>query len=76
MVKKGEVVAFKDANGIVKPALVQFVHSATYINVVVISSNVDKEDSYGRQIEHETSVPMREEGNIAGRHFYEIEQPK
>lgn len=36
------------------------------INVVLISDNPDKEDSYGRQIEHETSVPHREDQRAHG----------
>lgn len=76
MVKVGDLAGFKDANGVIKPALVQFVHSEKYINVIVISNDSKRDDSYGKQIEHETSVPMKEEYNIAGRHFWEIEQPK
>ena len=76
MVNQGDVVMFKDTMGIVKPALVQHVHGPKYINIIVISSDANKEDSYGRQIEHETSVPIKEDYCIAGRHFYEIEQPK
>ena len=39
---------------------------APSINVVIISDNPDKSDSYGRQIEHETSVPHREDQRAHG----------
>lgn len=36
------------------------------INVALISDNEDKTDSYGRQIEHETSVPHHQDQQARG----------
>jgi hypothetical protein len=71
MVKIGDVVTYVDENSLVRDALIQCVHNPDYINVVVISNDPSKEDSYGRQIEHATSVGRKAEFNKAGRHFIE-----
>jgi hypothetical protein len=42
---------------------------APSINILVISDNPDKSDSYGRQIEHETSVPHKEDQRAHGYYW-------
>ena len=71
MVKIGDVVTYVDEKSQTRNALVQCVHNPDYINLVVISDDSSKEDSYGRQIEHSTSVGRLAEFNKAGRHFIE-----
>lgn len=71
MVKVGDVVTYVNEKGLPMNALVQCVHNPDYINVVVVSDDAAKEDSYGRQVEHATSVGRKAEFNKAGRHFVE-----
>jgi len=40
-----------------------------YINLVYVSSDSTKTDTYGRQIERSTSVYRKNEQNAAGRNF-------
>jgi len=61
VVKIGDVVTYIDAEHRERPALVQMVWETTdgsqpSLNVVVVSADEKKEDTYGRQTEHETSV--------------------
>ncbi len=56
MKKIGDHVIYVDPKGIQYDALVQQVWSEICINLVHISSNVDEQDSYGRQIKHVTSI--------------------
>lgn len=61
----GETVVFHDARGKAHDALVQVVwkpypgqpENNIGLNVVHVSSDENKTDQYGRQIEHATSVP-------------------
>ena len=53
--KIGDVVIWHDARGKPFNALVQCVWSPECINVVIISGDENKKDTYGRQIEHMTS---------------------
>jgi len=58
MPEVGDVVIFHDSYGKPHNALIQCVWGPHMINVVVVSSDANKKDSYGRQIEHVTSVSM------------------
>jgi plastocyanin len=51
----GDSVLWCDANGRDHNALVQCVHSQACINLVFLSGDKARTDSYGRQIEHATS---------------------
>ena len=55
-VKVGDAVRFFDSYKKEHAALVTAVHSQTCINVVFVSEDVTKSDTYGRQIERQTSV--------------------
>ena len=53
--KIGEDVIWHDAEGTPHDALVTCVWSDTMINLVFVSGDESKQDSYGRQIERATS---------------------
>ena len=55
-VNVGEAVTFVDPLRVERPALVTAVWSPTCINVVFVSGDANRNDSYGRQTEHQTSV--------------------
>lgn len=52
----GDRVIYHDPTGIQHEALVTAAWSSTCINVVFVSQDPDKRDSYGRQIERQTSL--------------------
>jgi hypothetical protein len=52
----GDVVMYHDSLGVAHNALVTAVWSETCINVVFISDDESRRDSYGRQIERQTSL--------------------
>lgn len=58
-VKVGDTVTFINSLRKEIPALVTAVWSPTCINVVAVSEDADKTDTYGRQIERYTSVPHK-----------------
>lgn len=55
-IKIGDSVTFIDSFRKENPALVTAVWSPNCINLVVVSNDSDKTDTYGRQIERYTSV--------------------
>lgn len=52
----GDAVVYHDPVGKPHSAIVQAVWSKNCINVVIVSGDKNKQDSYGRQIEHLTSL--------------------
>lgn len=67
-VETGQHVVYVDPKGVARPAVVTVAWSHTCVNVVFVSDDKSKTDSYGRQIERETSVihastPGRAHGN-------------
>lgn len=52
----GDAVIYTDEVGVDHNALIQCVWSDTCVNFVFISGDENKKDSYGRQIEHKTSM--------------------
>lgn len=73
MVQIGDHVMFRDENKKDRHALVQCIHNQELINVAVLCDDASREDSYGRQIEHKTSLPRRNEHNADfGFYFYEV----
>ena len=72
MVEIGDVVTYVDENRQHHNALVQHVHTQDLINIIILSADPSKEDTYGRQIEHKTSLPRRTEATVPyGFHFFE-----
>ena len=67
--KVGDHVIWVDPVGRQFNALVTAVWSQTCINVVFVSNDESKTDSYGRQIERETSVCNRLSTTVHGRYF-------
>jgi len=55
----GDVIVFTDEVGVRHNALVTNVWSETCLNLVYMDSDVDKTDSYGRQIVRKTSVQAK-----------------
>lgn len=62
---------YVDEHGVTHDALLTATHSPKCVNVVYVSKDVDKHDSYGQQIERDTSViHASAEGRAHGRFFY------
>jgi hypothetical protein len=68
-VKVGDSVVFVDPTRHEHNAVVTAVWSKDCINVVFVSTDENKTDSYGRQIERETSVMRHSDTNCFGRSF-------
>lgn len=72
----GEVVVWHNAVGIPHKALVTAVWSKNCINLVVISSDVKKQDDCGRQTERYTSSSHGTEMQVHGFYWrFEDEEP-
>jgi hypothetical protein len=71
MVKVGDVVTYIDELSQERNALVTCVHSQDYINLIIVTNDLNKTDGYGQQTEHVSSVGRLAEFNKAGRHFIE-----
>lgn len=72
ILKVGDVVTYRDENGVDHNALVTIVHGNTAqscINVMYLSDDESKRDSYGRQSEHASSVQRQSEFTAHGRYF-------
>jgi hypothetical protein len=73
----GDTVIFHDPIGTPHPALVTAVWGPTCINVVFVSGDDQKRDSYGRQIERATSIPHKDSTSVHGFYFrFEDEEPR
>lgn len=68
-VKIGDTVTYKDELGADHNALVNAVHSQECINVVYLSEDETKRDSWGRQTEHQSSVQRQGPHTAHGRYF-------
>lgn len=55
----GDAVVFIDENRVARDALITAVHDDTCVNLVLVNRNRDQQDTYGRQIERETSCQHR-----------------
>lgn len=73
MTKIGDVVVYTDGYRRDHDALVTAVWGPNCVNVVFVSGDGAKEDTYGRQIERETSVGRYDAaGNNFGRCFRDV----
>ena len=76
-------VVYVDRYGIDRPALVTNVFDGgtpekypnPSINVIFVSPNGDRTDQYGRQIEHETSVPHQSNQSAHGYKWRRVDEP-
>lgn len=74
--KVGDVVVYHDPVARPQNALVQAIWGPTCINVVIVSADESRTDSYGRQIEHRTSLSHKSVMNVHGNYWrLESEEP-
>jgi hypothetical protein len=72
----GGVVVYHDPTGVPHQALVTAVWGPTCINVVFTSADGNKTDTYGRQIERQTSLSHKSVMNVHGFYWrYPDEEP-
>ena len=68
-IKVGDVVTYRDEHSVDHQALVIHVHGQNCINVVYLSDDETKSDSWGRQTERASSVQRQSEVTAQGRYF-------
>jgi len=72
----GDVVVWHDSVGTPHKALITAVWSKTCINVVFVSTDENKQDSFGRQIERATSCQYKTLSPVHGFYWrFEDEEP-
>lgn len=77
MPKYGEPVVFVDPVGQAHPALVTAVWGAQCVNVVFVSRDANKTDTFGRQIERNTSCLHQQLQPAHGNYWrYPEDEPK
>ena len=64
-----DVVTYRDENRVDHQALVCAVHGPACINVAYLSADEAKRDSYGRQVEHASSVQLKSDFTADGRYY-------
>jgi hypothetical protein len=75
-VNVGETVIYHDPVGTPFNALVTAVWTPTCINVVIVSDDESRTDSYGRQIERRTSLQHKSLVPVHGNYFrFQDEEP-
>ena len=75
-VKLGQKVIFCDPKGNDHDALVTTVWSQECVNVVYVSGDETKGDTYGRQIERSTSLPRGNRPWVHGNYFRTDDEEK
>lgn len=65
----GGQIVFCDSRGVDHDALITAVWSDTCVNVVFVSGDESRQDSFGRQIERETSVTHVSMAGAHGNYF-------
>lgn len=74
--KVGDIVVYVDPTGKQHKALVTAWWGADCCNLVYVAGDEEKRDTYGRQIERETSVSRKSENWPHGNYFMELgEEP-
>jgi hypothetical protein len=75
--RTGDVVVFHDVHGKPHNALVTIGWSPQCCNLVVVASDANKQDQYGRQTERWSSVQHMHEGSAHGNYWrFPSETPK
>lgn len=75
--KIGEAVVYVDQFGNERPAVLTAVWGegpTPAVNLVFVSDDAEKRDTYGRQIERETSVVHQSSQSAHGRFWREVAQ--
>ena len=72
----GDIVIFHDARGKAHNALVNGVWSETCLNLVLVSDDETRQDTYGRQIERQTSVTHCEVSGVHGNNWRLPSEPE
>lgn len=72
----GDPVIYVDPKGVDHNAIVTAVWSQTCINVVHVSSNSEKLDNYGRQVERQTSLSHKSVSGVHGQHWRGLDEEK
>lgn len=74
--KVGQVVIYHDEVGMPAPGLVTAVWSPSTINILIVSTDENKQDDYGRQIERFSSRTHKTYLNAHGNYWrFEDEEP-
>lgn len=75
MVAVGKAVKYVDHQGVERDALVTTIHGPAEknpsINVVFVSGDESRQDGYGRQTEHDSSVVHKSQQYAHGNYWYE-----
>ncbi len=74
--KVGDPVVFVDEVGKDHNALITAAWTETCVNVVLVSSDESKGDSYGRQIERRTSLSHRSTTPVHGMYWCWPDEPR
>ncbi len=74
MVKVGQKVSFVDPKGVTRDALVTAEWGPKCINVVFVSDDATRQDSYGQQIERSTSLVHRQSQQAHGNYWYAVSE--
>lgn len=75
-VKVGEAVVYYNPVGKPHPAIVTAVWNPPMVNVVFVSSDEARTDSYGRQVERSTSLYHKSQTQVHGNYWaYADEEP-
>ncbi len=72
----GDLVVYCDPKGNDHKALVTAVWTPTCINLVLVSPDSEKQDSYGRQIERQTSMTHVSESEVHGFYWRRPDEEK
>ena len=72
----GDSVVYYDEKGISHNALVTAVWPGDYLNLVMVSDDDTRQDTYGRQIERETSVTHCEDSGLHGKNWRLPSEPE
>lgn len=70
--KLGQHVVFTDEDMEERDALVTFVHGEQCVNLIVVSKDIKKQDAYGMQTEHKTSICHKCDAGPG--YYYELDE--
>jgi hypothetical protein len=68
--KQGQHVIFTDEDQCKRDALVTFVHGEQCVNLIVVCKDMNRQDAYGMQTEHKTSICHKRDAGPG--YYYEL----